>query len=129
VRDLLGQDELDGAVETIDILGGIASPHREVSELARQVAEAVRDKARQARDEKSEKIRSALATARELLTTGRPEAALAACQKALRVDRNSEEARELKAEIDAVIASPEENAIDTGVFPLEETPVEGTGQS
>jgi hypothetical protein len=45
------------------------------------------------------------------------------------VDRNCEEARELKAEIDAAIAAPEEAVIDTGVFPLEETPVEGSGQS
>jgi Tfp pilus assembly protein PilF len=77
---------------------------------------------RQDRDESQDAIRQALATSRELLAAGRPEAALAACQKALRIDRKSPEAKELKAEIDAAIGAQEKpgDGHETGVFPLGE---------
>ncbi len=55
-------------------------------------------------DARGDVIAAALKTARDLLSAGRAQAALAACQKALRADRNNEEARALKGEIDAILA-------------------------
>jgi len=115
VRNLLGQKEYAKAVEELDPLGGAASPHAEVAELAREASAKLREKQRIARDRKREVLASAIATARELFDVGRTEAALAACQKALRVDRNSEEARTLKREIDAALDQQQKGASDSTI--------------
>jgi len=121
-RELLGKSEYEQAVTELEALGGVASPHREVAELSKQASEKLRESRQQGRDAKKSSLRQSLDTARELLAAGRPEAALAACQKALRIDRSSAEARELKAEIDETIVKHDEAADsgDTGIFPLGE---------
>jgi hypothetical protein len=103
IRDLLGQGKLDEATKELDALGGIASRRADVAELAREAIRKRREASEKEHTDEASAIRQALDTARRLLTDGRPEAALGACQKAMRLDRHNEEARTLKSEIDAAL--------------------------
>ncbi|MEN8150742.1 MAG: zinc ribbon domain-containing protein, partial [Planctomycetota bacterium] len=125
VRELISSEDWAGAADQVDALGGVASPQAEVAQLAREVADGMRESRRRGRDEQQDSLRQSLETARELLGADRPEAALAACQKALRIDRSHAEARELKSEIDAALVAetagePPAGTPEAGAFPVGE---------
>jgi serine/threonine-protein kinase len=111
------------ASEALAPLGGLVSIRAEVVALARRITGAQRAGGGAAAPApRQQAIAVALGEARQALAAGKVQDALASCQKALRVDRNHEEARRLKSEIDALVeraASGEaDSRIETAFYPL-----------
>ncbi|MCU0724220.1 MAG: protein kinase [Planctomycetes bacterium] len=122
-RALLDGGDAGAAAAVLAPFGGAAACRTEIVELARRISKASPvAPATSVADPRQQAIAAALAEAREALAAGKVQDALASCQKALRVDRNHEEARSLKAEIDAVVeraaAGEADSRIETGLYPL-----------
>ncbi|MHC4470227.1 MAG: hypothetical protein ACYS99_04620 [Planctomycetota bacterium] len=124
VRQHTEKSEFQEVLSVLEAFGGLASPHEEVAQQALRAYEGLRQAQRAARDETRGRVSEAVHRARELLGAGNADGALSACQEALRVDRRSEEARDLLAEIEAALehreaaeADPER---DTGFYDIEQ---------